>query len=305
MKNTRYFREAELMLRTIPFVARESCFALKGGTAINLFVRDFPRLSVDIDLVYLPIQARQQSLEGISNALERIATALATAFPDAQIIKTTRDGSPRTTKLIVRRQSVQIKIEPNEVIRGTVLPCTERTLTPAAEDFFEMSASIPTASLPDLYGGKLCAALDRQHPRDLFDMKILLENEGITDDVRQAFVVYLASHDRAIHELLDPPRHNIRAVFENEFKGMTLQPVTCEELESTREDYIAQISKDLTLAERQFLLSLKLGEPDWSLLPFPNIEKLPAIQWKLLNIRRMSDERKVVATALLREKLGL
>ncbi len=305
MKDTRFSREAELMLRTIPFVARERCFALKGGTAINLFVRDFPRLSVDIDLVYLPLESRERSLAEISAALDRIAAELAKAFPDARITKVNRMGSGLTAKLVVRRQGVQIKIEPNEVIRGTVLPCEERTLVPKAEEFFELSASIQTVSLPDLYGGKLCAALDRQHPRDLFDMKILLENGGVTDEIRQAFIVYLASHDRPMNELLDPPRHDIRAVFENEFRGMAAIAVSCEELESVRETYISRVTAGLTAAEKQFLLSLKLGEPEWSLLPFPNVERLPALQWKLLNIRKMSPEKRELAAARLRLKLGL
>jgi predicted nucleotidyltransferase component of viral defense system len=305
MKDTRFFHEAELMLRTIPFVAKEACFALKGGTAINFFVRDFPRLSVDIDLVYLPIEGREQSLAGISAALDRIAVDLERAYPDARVTRTRRTGSKATAKLVVRRQDVQIKIEPNEVIRGTVFPSEDRVLVPKAEEFFELSAEIQTASLPDLFGGKLCAALDRQHPRDLFDMKILMENEGITEEIRQAFVVYLASHDRPMNELLDPPRHDIRRVFENEFRGMTASPVTCEELEAAREHYIAVIGEALTQPERQFLFSLKLGEPDWTLLPIAGVDRLPAVQWKLLNIRRMSVDKRKQSAERLRRKLGL
>lgn len=51
----------------------DSCFALKGGTAINLFVRNLPRLSVDIDLAYLPMNNRQQALDEIDTALKTIA----------------------------------------------------------------------------------------------------------------------------------------------------------------------------------------------------------------------------------------
>lgn len=293
------------MLRTIPFVAKETCFALKGGTAINFFVRDFPRLSVDIDLVYLPIEDREQSLASISAALDRVAVDLEQAYPDARVTRTRRAGSKATAKLVVRRQDVQIKIEPNEVIRGTVFPNEDRVLVPKAEEFFELSAEIRTASIPDLFGGKLCAALDRQHPRDLFDMKILMENEGITDEICQAFVVYLASHDRPMNELLDPPRHDIRGVFENEFRGMTSHPVACEDLEAARESYIAAIDEALTQSERQFLFSLKLGEPDWTLLPIAGIDKLPAVQWKLLNIRRMSVDKRKQSAERLRRKLGL
>jgi len=237
LRDTPFYRQAELMLQVIPHVAQESCFALKGGTAINFFVRDFERLSVDIDLVYLPLEDRMTALSGVSNALERIAAAISKMFPDSRVQQIQRVGSKLTSKLIVRRRGVQIKIEPNEVIRGVVLPPSIRGLSPKAEAFFELSASIQTVSLPDLYGGKLCAALDRQHPRDLFDMMILLANEGITDDIRQAFVIYLASHARPMSELLDPPRHDLTKIFENEFRGMTTREVSLDSLNSCREVY--------------------------------------------------------------------
>ena len=69
----RYRRQVALLVRTLPFVAEERCFALKGGTAINLFVRDLPRVSVDIDLTYLPVASRDESLRDVDAALRRIA----------------------------------------------------------------------------------------------------------------------------------------------------------------------------------------------------------------------------------------
>jgi hypothetical protein len=80
-----------------------------------------------------------------------------------------------------------------------------------------------------------------------------LEPAGnITDDIRKAFVVYLASHDRSIHEVIDPPRKDCRALFENEFAGMTTVPVTLAELEAARETCIKTINAALTDAERRF-----------------------------------------------------
>lgn len=289
----------------IPFVAQEPCFALKGGTAINLFVRDFLRLSVGIDLVYLPIEDRATSLAGISRALDRIADKIGNAYADARSQKGRRNGASLTAKLVVRRSNVQIKIEPNEVIRGVVLPPSVRNLSAKAEEFFELSASILTVSLADLYGGKLCAALDRQHPRDVFDMMMLVAAEGITDEIRRAFLVYLVSHDRPMNELLDPPRHDLRTVFENEFRGMTTQPIELEDLNACRETYIATILRGLTNDERRFLLSVKLGQPDWGLLPFTSLAHLPVIQWKLQNISRMSKSKHAEAIERLRAKLEL
>jgi predicted nucleotidyltransferase component of viral defense system len=191
VKNSPYFKQVELMLQTIPHVAAETGFALKGGTAINLFVRDMPRLSVDIDLTYLPVEeARETALNKISEALRRIAVALKKTMPGVKIQESQGQKPLRITKLVVATGQTRTKIEPNEVIRGAVFPPEERELTQRAEHMFERSVTAWVLSIPDLYGGKICAALDRQHPRDLFDVKVLLEQGGITEELRKAFVVY-------------------------------------------------------------------------------------------------------------------
>jgi len=305
MKDSPFFKQAELMLRVIPHVAAEQCFGLKGGTAINLFVRDMPRLSVDIDLTYLPIEPRDRSLKNITDALKRIAASMKQAMPKVRVQEGHVRGSNRVAKLFIGNQEAQIKIEPNEVIRGTVFPCAMRDLSEKAEELFGLSASINTLSLADLYGGKLCAASDRQHPRDIFDKKILMDEEGITSDIRRAFVVYLASHDRPINELIDPTRQDIRQVFEREFAGLTSVPVQYEDLIVAREKFIKILKSEFTDRERKFLLSLKEGQPKWSLMEIEGIDKLPAIQWKLTNIKNMSSKKHAESLAKLRTKLGL
>lgn len=305
MKDSPFFKQAELMLRVIPHVAAERCFALKGGTAINLFVRDMPRLSVDIDLTYLPIEPREPSLKHMTDALKRIATSIKQAIPTIRVQESYVKGSKRVAKFFVRNRGVQIKIEPNEVIRGTVFPCVERDLSEKAEELFELSASINTLSLADLYGGKLCAASDRQHPRDIFDIKILMDEGKITDEIRRAFIVYLASHDRPINELIDPTRQDIRQVYEHEFAGLTSVSVRYEDLIAAREKFIGILKKDLTDQERKFLLSLKEGQPRWSLMEIEGIDKLPAIQWKLMNVQNMDKKKHAESLAKLKAKLGL
>ncbi|HKR60956.1 MAG TPA: nucleotidyl transferase AbiEii/AbiGii toxin family protein [Pyrinomonadaceae bacterium] len=292
MKDSPYYKQAELMLKSIPLVAAERCFAIKGGTAINLFVRDMPRLSVDIDLTYLPVdEARDTALRNMSAALDRIARAINKGIPGTRVQETHAKNPDRVARLTVAVGSIRIKIEPNEVIRGSVYPVEERDLVRRAEELFELSVTAKTLSLADLYGGKLCAALDRQHPRDLFDVKLLLENEGITESIRKAFVVYLASHDRPMHELLDPNPKNVRRIFENEFAGMTLDQVTYDELIAARETLVGTLTTTLTAGEKEFLLSLKAGQPKWNLIGVEGIEKLPAVQWKLLNIRKLDAKR--------------
>ncbi|GJL63250.1 MAG: hypothetical protein NPIRA04_19040 [Nitrospirales bacterium] len=304
MKESPYFKQVEFILQTIPHIAAETGFALKGGTAINLFVRDMPRLSVDIDLAYLPVEEpRDTALNKISDALRRIAVALKRAMPGVKTQESQGQEPHRITKLVVTTGQTRIKIEPNEVIRGAVFPPEERALTQRAEDMFERSVTACVLSIPDLYGGKICAALDRQHPRDLFDVKVLLEQEGVTDKIRKAFVVYLASHDRPISELLAPKRKEIRQVYESEFAGMTIDTVSYEDLLKARENLIATLWKELTDDEKAFLISLKEGRPNWNLMGIEVIEKLPAVQWKLKNIQRMHKKKHAEALEKLKKVL--
>jgi len=214
-------------------------------------------------------------------------------------------GVEHVSKLSVSTAEATVKIEPNLVLRGTVFPPVERELSQQAEALFEVSATASILAVPDLYGGKLCATLDRQHPRDIFDVKILMENEGITDEIRTAFVVYLASHDRPMSELLDPNLRDFRQVFEQEFAGMTTEEVTYDELVAVRESLIDTINETMMDTEKKFLLSIKQGEPDWDLMPVTGIDRLPAIQWKLLNIRKMKKEKHAESLQKLRTALGI
>ena len=283
-----FFAQVSLLVELLPRVAREHCFALKGGTAINLFVRDLPRLSVDIDLAYLPIGARASSLAEIAAALERIAADLESDAVQGLSVQRGR-AEGQLSKLLVQRGRASVKVEVSPVLRGCVNEPHLRSPVPTVAQQFGY-LEMPVMSFQDLYAGKLCAALDRQHPRDLFDVKLLLEHEGIDEELRRAFVVYLASHSRPIAELLAPKRKPIAEVFASQFAGMARVPVTPEDLEETRERLILTVGEGLSAAERRFLFSLKLGEPQWDLLTIPHIAELPAIQWKLLNVQKLKAE---------------
>jgi len=299
--DAQYVRQADLMLRCLPEVAKQDCFAVKGGTAINLFVRSMPRLSVDIDLTYLPLSGRGEALRGIGAALRAIAEGIERHIPNARA--TLRHAQGTASGVNVTAGEVQIKIEANLVLRGTVHPPVQRDLCKAAADRFEMFVSAQTLSLEDLYGGKICAALDRQHPRDLYDVHVLLENEGFSAGIRRAFVVYLASHSRPMHELLDPHHKDLRQVYDEQFIGMVKEDVPLEALYDTREQLVNTIHLDLDENERRFLLSLKRGEPEWAALGIEHLENLPAVQWKLLNVRNMDDGKRKAALAKLEQVL--
>jgi len=162
-----------------------------------------------------------------------------------------------------------------------------------------------TLSENELYAGKICAALDRQHPRDLFDIFILLKENNFNADMRKAFIVYLISHERPMVEILNPRPSDIRHIFETEFKEMTLKDVTYEDIEKTREELITMIAEGLTIQEKQFIVSVKEGMPQWNLIGIKGVENLPAVKWKLLNIKKMNPSKHKTAVRKLRDYLGV
>jgi predicted nucleotidyltransferase component of viral defense system len=305
INNNKFYRQTKLMLQLLPIVAQEKCFALKGGTAINFFIRDLPRYSVDIDLTYVPFQPREEALKRLAEATENVAANIERRLPDLKVTRKYTKRTERLVKLFVNSQNVQIKIEPNELIRGVVYPCEKRKIVKNAVDKFGGFVSMQVLSIPDLYAGKFCAALDRQHPRDLFDIKLLLDGEGITDEIRKAFVIYLASHNRPISELLAPNLLDIKHYYDNDFDGMTMIQVSYDELVAVRKRFVNMINDILTENERKFLLSLKMGELKCGLLDIPNIDKFPAIQWKLLNIKKMDQKKHRSAVDKLRDVLNI
>ena len=298
-----YRKQVELLIRCLPEIAKQPCFALKGGTAINLFVRNMPRLSVDIDLIYLPIESREETLANIQNALNAIADDIERYVTGSIVSKI--NNEKHVNKLLVEHGGVRIKIEPNIVQRGVIFDIEEHSLCERAEIEFEVSVTANTIAAAELYGSKITTALDRQHPRDLFDVKLLFENEGITEDVRKAFVIYLASHPRPMSELLDPRLKNIEQAFQSQFQGMTTEPVELTDLLEIRKQLVVLINDGLTDQERQFLISIKSGTPDWSLINIPGIERLPAIQWKLQNINKMDKKKQQDAREKLKDVLKL
>ncbi|HTU64085.1 MAG TPA: nucleotidyl transferase AbiEii/AbiGii toxin family protein [Polyangiales bacterium] len=290
--NQVYLDSARLLTRVAPLVLVDDTFALKGGTAINLFVRDMPRLSVDLDLVFPEHTVpRAEALKRINEAIRQSVARLKKQGFQTHAPASADAGE---TKLLVRQGATQVKIEVNFVMRGTVNPVRMASLTQSARDTLQADLEIPVVSLEDVYGGKLVAAMDRQHPRDLFDVMQLFAHEGITTGIRRAFVVYLASHNRPVHEVLFPTLRDIRQEFENNFAGMTVDPVELDALLAARERMVHELQQGLTADERRFLLSLVAAEPEWNLLGVPHVQQLPGVRWKLQNLERLrkADARK-------------
>jgi predicted nucleotidyltransferase component of viral defense system len=295
-----YRKQVALLIRVIPIVAEETCFALKGGTAINLFVRDMPRLSVDIDLTYLPVQSYAESLAAIDAAMGRIATQV-----KSKIAKSTvAEGQPGSrTHLLVRADGATTKIDVTPVLRGTIHDPETKTVTEKVEQQFGF-AEIPVLSFADLYAGKIVAALDRQHPRDFFDTRDLYENEGVDDALRSAFIVYLESHARPVHEVLTARRKDMTLDYKRDFIGMTEEAITLRELVEEREILITDIVGNMPGDHKKFLLSFERGEPDWKLIGLPKAAELPAIKWRQQNLDSLPKERRAVLVASLEKVLS-
>jgi len=283
--NQEYIDTVRLMLAIAPAVFRSPRFALKGGTALNLFVQDMPRLSIDIDVVFTDHTLdREAALKAIAADLKSIKSAIS-AMGHRADLPTAKGGDE--VKLIIDGNGVRVKVEVNFVFRGSVLPVVQRPLISTAQDVFTTDITLPVLDTAELYGSKLVAAMDRQHPRDMFDVLKMIERFGWQPSFVDCFVAYLAGHNRPVHEVLFPRKLPLEPAFTNEFAGMTRDGVALDLLEETQERLIAQLPRALSTSHREFLLSLVRAEPAWELMPFNHLQHLPALQWKLLNLRKL------------------
>jgi hypothetical protein len=283
--NQQYVDTVRLLLAVAPAVFRSPRFALKGGTALNLFAHDMPRLSVDIDVVFTDHTLnREDALRAIAADIKTAKSAISSLGFRAHL-PTAKGGED--VKLLVEGNGQRIKVEVNFVLRGTVLPVTRRPLVPRAQELFTTEIMLPVLDLPELYGGKLVAAMDRQHPRDMFDVLQMLDRFGWRSSFVDCFVAYLAGHNRPVHEVLFPNKLPLEPAFSNEFMGMTFDEVSLDALERTQARLVDELPRALTSHHREFLLSLVSAQPAWDLIPFANLQHLPAVQWKLLNLRKL------------------
>ncbi|MCL2830365.1 MAG: nucleotidyl transferase AbiEii/AbiGii toxin family protein [Betaproteobacteria bacterium] len=288
-----YADTVRLLLSVAPEVFANEIFAMKGGTAINLFVQEMPRLSVDIDVVYRPWKAqREEALSAINGELAAIAQRVAPLGVRTRLV---RSRELDDTRLIVENNSSQVKIEVNTVFRGTVLPVERKALSARACDLFGVEFEAPILARDELYAGKLVAALDRQHPRDLFDVWRLYESGGLSDCLSdgmiECFVLYLAGHNRPPHEVLFGKDKEIAPEYERAFSGMTEVDCSLEILLETRAQLRQELPRRLSANHKQFLSGLVRAEPDWSLLQCPHAAELPALRWKLANLELFRKRR--------------
>ncbi len=285
-----YIDTVRLLLRAVPDIFRNEVFAMKGGTAINLFVQDMPRLSVDIDVVYVPRDpSREEALRAISDEISSIQQRLEKLGLSVRLNKLNSDSE---TKLFIEDDRSQVKVEVNVVFRGTIFPVEIRSLTAKTAQMFSTTVDAPVLAEAELYGSKIVAALDRQHPRDLFDVLKLYEQGDLTPDILEAVVIYLAGHNRPTHEVLFGTDKDISTSYANSFVGMTFEKSpSLEILLDVRAKLRADVTQRITEKHRYFLIGLAEANPDWSLLDCEHAESLPGLRWKLINLNKFQKNR--------------
>lgn len=280
--NSGYKEKVRLLLKIMPIVMDEDCFAMHGGTAINLFVNDLLRLSVDINLTYILLEDRKRSIEHINASLKRITERIVKDLRGVHVI-------PRydICKLTCEWHGCQVKIEVNQTKRGIVGGEAQLlSLCNQAQDLFQMEVIARVVPLTLLYGGKIAAALSRQHPRDLFDIKHM---SIPIEQAKLGFIFYLLGSDRPIHESFAPNYIDQRDAMEKQFAGMSDIPFTYNDFETTREKLVKNINAMFTDNEKRFLVSFEEGNPDWDSVTFAHFAEYPSVKWKLLNLAKLSE----------------
>lgn len=299
----RYTDRVQLLVDILPALAQEPRFALKGGTAINLFEHDLPRLSVDIDLAWLPVHDYAEDAKLIAEALGRLADALRARPLQLQVQLSAGKGAG-VTRLVVSRGRARVQIETTPVMRGTVHPVRNMVVRPRVEEAFGF-ASVQVLNFADLYAGKLAAALSRQHPRDLFDVGLLLEDERADGMLWRTFLVYLSCSPKPAWEMLAPrvPVDFVRT-YEAHFKGMTAEPIEAEVLMGIHERLLARVAGWLDEPSCAFLRSIENERPDFVLIGLPHSADLPAVRRKLQNLAQRTDVKREADRNLLEETLA-
>ncbi len=282
-----YIRQTELLLRVLPYINEMGVFALHGGTAINLFHDEMPRLSVDIDLTYLPIENRESDLMEIKANLEKIASELIRVVPGIQV--TNPNHVMGEFKLFCNLKGVQIKMEVNTINRGVIGDVETRSLCARAQEKFDQFFEMKTVPKNQLFGGKIIAALDRQHPRDIFDTMRLLDKEPLDEEMIKGFLFCLLSSSKPMHEILAPVFKDQQSAMNTQFHGMTDVDFTYGVYEQQRKRLLEAILKSLNGQHLNFLRSVATNKPDWIYGDWSNY---PGISWKLKNLVELEKNNK-------------
>jgi len=277
-----YRRQVALLIRIMPSVFRIKDFAVHGGTAINLFYKNMPRYSVDIDLTYIPITDRRTSIDVINAHLTQLKQMIERTVPGIKVVH-----KPDVLKLQCSYEGAMVKIEVNGTKRGIIGATGDHMLCARAQNEFQMGCKARIVSFSQLYGGKITAALSRQHPRDLFDCKYMeIDN---FKDVKDGFMLCLLGSDKPIIESLRPNSIDQTEALEKQFAGMSDVPFSYADYEDARINLVKMVNDNLDSADKDFLLSFEVGNPIWNLCCAGDLSAYPSVRWKQQNIIKLKE----------------
>lgn len=277
-----YRRQVALLIRIMPSVFRIKDFAVHGGTAINLFYKNMPRYSVDIDLTYIPITDRRTSIDVINTHLTQLKQMIERTVPGIKVVH-----KPDVLKLQCSYEGAMVKIEVNGTKRGIIGATGDHMLCARAQNEFQMGCKARIVSFSQLYGGKITAALSRQHPRDLFDCKYMeIDN---FKDVKDGFMLCLLGSDKPIIESLRPNSIDQTEALEKQFAGMSDVPFSYADYEDARINLVKMVNDNLDSADKDFLLSFEVGNPIWNLCCAGDLSAYPSVRWKQQNIIKLKE----------------
>jgi predicted nucleotidyltransferase component of viral defense system len=284
-----YIKQVSLLIRVLSEVFKIEAFALHGGTAINLFHQNMPRLSIDIDLTYIPFGERESDLKIIQLLLLEISKRLTQTIPG--IVITLPSLQNEECKLFCQLGEALIKLEVNTVNRGIIFPVEIVPLCFHAQETFDQFIEARIVPKSQLFGGKIVAALDRQHPRDIFDIHQFLSMNGQFLEVKKGLIFCLLSSNRPLHELLNPNFTNQKSAFVNQFDGMSDLHFTYEQFEETRLTLIKKATELFSEEDKDFFINFVKGNRED--LPVGKAGSndaflsYPAIQWKRYNLNML------------------
>jgi hypothetical protein len=241
---------------------------------------------VDIDLTYIPIEDRETSLAAINAYLQQLKKDIERVVPGIKVVH-----KPEVLKLLCMHQGATVKVEVNNIKRGIIEDCVIQPLCDVAQQDFATMCKIRSVGYSQLYGGKIAAALSRQHPRDMFDFAQMKDKSF--DAIRDGLLFNLASSDKPIVESLFPNPIDQTEALERQFAGMSEMPYSYSDYEQTRRELQQFVLQGLSNNDKAFLLSIEQGEPDWDLCHGGDWSHYPSIQWKQQNIHKLQKQNPV------------
>ena len=300
----RFYAQARLAAEILPYVTHPDVFVLKGGTHINLFCRDLPRLSVDIDLVFTGPggSSDKATKEILRTHMKALKARLSDVKPGGYKSTLRADAKAKVT---VKRDGIRVKTEASPIGVGTYYRPVQLHPQPRAQEILGIREPVWGVTEEEAYAGKMCAALYRQMPRDIFDIMMLYEHGGISDDLFKTFAVYVACNSAHPRKLLCPAAKLLNAAHTMTFAGMSEVEVPVSHLIHVRNQLLADVRKRMDRSLVNMLLSLHDAEPDFGLIDRPSAERMHAIQRKVQNLRHFRETNPEAHAAQRAEIEGL